>query len=52
MTDVILIATIVAFFLAAAVLVPVLDHMIADSGPEAGSDDEEPGPGQQMSRPA
>jgi hypothetical protein len=35
MTDVILIATIVAFFVAAALLVRVLDHIIAGSGPDA-----------------
>ena len=33
MTDVILIATIVAFFVAAALLVRVLDHMIAPPVP-------------------
>ena len=40
MTDVILIATIVAFFVAAALLVRVLDHMIAASGSDADPGDE------------
>ena len=38
MTDIILIATIVAFFAAAALLVGVIDRMIAGST-EAGADD-------------
>jgi hypothetical protein len=38
MTDVILIATIVAFFVAAALLVRVLDRMIAASGTDADPD--------------
>jgi hypothetical protein len=41
MTDVILIATIVAFFVAAAAGVRVLDRMIAGSGTDA---DFDPGP--------
>ncbi len=40
MTDVVLIATIVVFFVAAALLVRVLDRMIAGSGDEAGRDEE------------
>ena len=40
MTDVILIATIVAFFVAAALLVRVLDRMIAASGTDADPDDQ------------
>jgi hypothetical protein len=39
MTDVVLIATIVVFFVAAALLVRVLDRMIAGSGDEAGPDE-------------
>jgi hypothetical protein len=34
MTDVILVATIVAFFVAAALLVRVIDRMIASAGEE------------------
>ena len=37
MTDVILIATIVAFFVAAALLVRVIDHMIADAREPGGA---------------
>ncbi len=44
MTDVILIATIVAFFVATALLVRVLDRMIVGSGTDAGLDDEASGP--------
>ena len=40
MTDVILIATIVAFFVAAALLVRVIDHMIAGAAGEDGADEE------------
>jgi len=40
MTDVILIATIVAFFVAAALGVRVLDHMVASSGTDADPGDE------------
>jgi hypothetical protein len=48
MTDIILIATIVAFFVAGALLVRVLDHMIAGSGPDA--DPGDPGdPGDEVS---
>ena len=43
MTDVILIAVIVAFFAAAVLLVRVLDRMIARSGTDAGPDDEAAG---------
>jgi hypothetical protein len=48
MTDVILIATIVAFFVAAALLVRVLDHMIAGSGSDA---DRDPDSDDQVSEP-
>ena len=40
MTDIILIATVVAFFVAAALIVRVLDHMIASSVSDADTDDE------------
>jgi hypothetical protein len=40
MTDIVLIATIVAFFVAAALLVRVIDRMIA-GGKEAGADEED-----------
>ena len=43
MTDVILIAVIVAFFVAGALLVRVLDHMITHSGLDADSGDEASG---------
>ncbi len=43
--DVVLIATIVAFFVAAALLVRVLDRMIAGSGEEAGPEGAEQDPG-------
>jgi hypothetical protein len=43
MTDVVMIATIVAFFVAAALLVRALDRMIAHSGAEADLD-EDPDP--------
>jgi hypothetical protein len=52
MTDVILIATIVAFFVAAALLVRVLDHMIAGSGTDADPGDEVSSPDVQSGRPA
>lgn len=53
MTDVVLIATIVVFFVAAASLAGVLDRMIADSGDDASPDHEEPsGPGLEPGRPA
>jgi hypothetical protein len=48
MTDVILIAVIVAFFVAGALLVRVLDRMITHAGLDFDSDDEagpEPEPG-------
>ena len=48
MTDIILIATIVAFFVAAALLVRVLDRMIAGSGTDA---DPDPDPRDQGSPP-
>jgi len=41
MTDVVLVATIVVFFVAAALLVRVLDRMIAGSAEEADPDEEE-----------
>jgi hypothetical protein len=41
MTDVVLVATIVVFFVAAALLVQVLDRMIAGSGDELDPDEEE-----------
>ena len=41
MTDIILIAVIVAFFVAAALLVRVIDRMIADVSEEAGADEED-----------
>jgi hypothetical protein len=41
MTDVVLVATIVVFFVAAALLVRVLDRMIAGSGDELDPDEEE-----------
>jgi hypothetical protein len=45
MTDIILLATIVAFFVAAALLVRVLDRMIAGSGTDADFDpDPDPDP--------
>lgn len=43
MTDIILIAVIVAFFVAGALLVRVLDHMITRSGLDADSGDEASG---------
>jgi hypothetical protein len=48
MTDVILLAVIVAFFVAGALLVRVLDHMIAHGGLDSDSDEAaepEPEPG-------
>jgi hypothetical protein len=56
MTDVVLVATIVVFFVAAALLVRVLDRMIANSGDEPDPDDEEaaeaPRPEPERSRPS
>jgi hypothetical protein len=40
MTDVILVAVIVAFFVAGALLVRVLDGMITHAGSDSDSDDE------------
>jgi len=40
MTDIILIAVIVAFFVAAALLVRVIDRMIAGASEEVGADEE------------
>ncbi len=45
MTNVILIAVIVAFFVTGALLVRVLDHMITHSGSDADPDDEASGAG-------
>jgi len=39
LTDVILVATIIAFFAAAALLVRALGGVVADSADEAGGDD-------------
>jgi hypothetical protein len=44
MTDVLLIAVIVAFFVAAAFVVRLLDGMIAHVGTDADPGDEAPGP--------
>jgi len=53
MSDVVLIATIVVFFVAAAALVGVLNRVIADSGDDAGPEDEElPWTGLEPRRPA
>jgi hypothetical protein len=51
MTDVILIAAIVAFFVAGALLVRVLDGMIAHAGHDADSDDDALGPVDDVGRP-
>jgi hypothetical protein len=51
MTDVILIAVIVAFFVGGALLIRVLDHMIAHSGLDTDSDDESSGPEPEPGRP-
>jgi hypothetical protein len=51
MTDIILIATIVAFFVAAALVVRVLDRMIAASGTDADPDPDSD-PRDQVSPPA
>ena len=51
MTDIILIATIVAFFVAAALVVRVLDHMIASSASDADLDDEASETGLEPGRP-
>lgn len=42
MTDIILVAAIVAFFVAGALLVRVLDHMITSSGSDADPDEASP----------
>ncbi len=53
MGDVILIAVIVAFFVAAALVVRVLDHMIAHSGLDyADPEDEASGSDLESGRPA
>ena len=51
MTDVILLAAIVAFFVAGALLVRVLDGMIAHAGRDAEPDDDALGPGDDLGRP-
>jgi hypothetical protein len=51
MTDIILVAVIVAFFMAGALLVRVLDHMIAHAGLDSDSDDEASGPEPEAGRP-
>jgi hypothetical protein len=51
MTDVILIAVIVAFFVGAALLVRVLDHMIVHAGLDTDSEDEAPGPELEPGKP-
>jgi hypothetical protein len=43
-TDVILVAVIVAFFVAGALLVRVPDHMIAHAGSDSDSGDDASGP--------
>jgi hypothetical protein len=52
MTDIILIAVIVAFFVAGALLVRVLDHMITHSGLDADSGDEASGAAPETGRAA
>ena len=47
MTDVIFVATIVAFFVAAALLVGVIDRMIADASEKASQAGEEGAPGEE-----
>jgi hypothetical protein len=51
MTDVILLAVIVAFFVAGALLVRVLDHMIAHAGVDSDLNDEAAGPEPEPGRP-
>jgi hypothetical protein len=51
MTDVVLIAVIVAFFVAAAFLVRVLDHMITHAGLDSDSGDEGAGAQPEPGRP-
>ena len=51
MTDVILIAAIVAFFVAGALLVRVLDGMIAHAGRDAEPDDDALGRVDDVGRP-
>jgi len=51
MTDVILIAVIVAFFVTGALLVRVLDQMIAHAGRDADPDDEASEPPLESGRP-
>ena len=53
MTDIILLAVIVAFFVAGALLVRVLDHMIVHAGVDLDSDsgDDPSGPEPEPGRP-
>jgi hypothetical protein len=51
MTDVVLVAVIVAFFVAAAFIVRALDHMIAHAGIDADPEDEASQPGAEASQP-
>jgi hypothetical protein len=50
-TDVILVAVLVAFFVAGALLVRVLDHMIAHGGVDSDSGDDASGPEPEPGRP-
>jgi hypothetical protein len=52
MTDVVLIAVIVAFFAAGAGVVRLLDRMITRAGSDADPGDEEAGPDAEPDRPA
>ena len=52
MMDVLLIAVIVAFFVAAALVVRLLDGMIAHAGTDTEPDDEAPGPRLEPGGPA
>jgi hypothetical protein len=51
MTDVVLVAVIVAFFVAAAFIVRALDHMIAHAGIDADPEDEASQPEDEASQP-
>jgi len=51
MTDVLLIAVIVAFFVAAAGVVRLLDRMITRAGTDTGPADEEAGPELELGGP-
>ena len=52
MTDIILIAAVVTFFVAAALVVRVLDHMIANAASDADRDDEAAETGLEPGRPS